>query len=212
MRPCPNGHTCDDDAKFCDTCGVALATTTPAPARDTEPWHGSLSELADDAAFPTAAEENGAPSVPVGQHSPPTEPHPEQPSEMPAAEGPGVVRRRGAGTVRGIARGVQVRSEPWGQGWSRHILSMRVEQYDSSGNRLQPVPVELRGWTLSGQVSEGEQVEVNGKWRRGVLRASRATNLSTGGTIDTHPWRYAVLYALAIAVFVAFLVFIFIIL
>lgn len=209
MPSCPNGHACDDDARFCDTCGVALATTTPAPAQDPESWQGSLSELADDAAWPNATEETGAPSVSVGQQSPPTEPLFEQPSEMPAAEGPWVVRRRGAGTVRGIARGVQVRSEPWGQGWSRHILSMRVEQYDTSGNRLQPVPVELRGWTLSGQVSEGEQVEVDGKWRGGVLRASRAANLSTGGTIDTHRGRYVVLYAVAIGAFVAFAVFLF---
>ena len=112
--------------------------------------------------------------------------------------------RRGAATVRGVARGVQQRSEPWGQGWTRQILGMRVEQYDASGNRLQPVPVELRGWTLSGQISEGEEVEVNGRWDGGVLRASRATNVSTGGTVDTHRMRYIVVCSVAIAIFIGF--------
>jgi hypothetical protein len=118
-------------------------------------------------------------------------------------------RRRGTGTVRGIARGVQLRSEAFGQGSSQSILSMRVEQYDASGNRLQPVPVEMRGLTLSGQVSEGEQVEVRGTWRGGVLRATRAANLSTGGTIDTYPGRHIALYLVAIALFVAFVMFMF---
>ena len=173
MPRCPNGHACDDDARFCDTCGVALALTPTAPLQDSERSQGGLSEFADDAAWPAGATD--APAVPGGRDVPATESPARQLAERPGVQGQVVGRRGGVGSVRGIARGISARSEPWGQGWSRQILSMRVEHYDASGNRLQPVTVELRGWTLSGQISEGEEVDVRREMGDGccVLRAPR---------------------------------------
>ncbi|TDZ43598.1 hypothetical protein [Mycobacteroides franklinii] len=69
------------------------------------------------------------------------------------------------------------------------ILTFRVERYDPAGNRLAPVPVELGGmqWSgsrISGQISDGDEVEVRGQWRGGNLRADTVINLSTGAHVQ----------------------------
>src|SRR6266567_177682 len=51
------------------------------------------------------------------------------------------------------------------------------------GNRRASVPVELRGFTLRGQVGDGEEVEASGTWRRGLLHAHRIQNETTGATV-----------------------------
>ncbi len=87
--------------------------------------------------------------------------------------------RRGAAHIRGIARGVQVRRREQ----DTDVLSFRVDRYDDSGDRLAPVGVELPGYKR-GQIGEGEEVDVIGKWSRGTLRATKVTNLSTSAEID----------------------------
>jgi hypothetical protein len=90
--------------------------------------------------------------------------------------------------IRGSARAVQQRS--FGAAASpTEILSLRVERFDSSGNRLDLVPVELRGSGfgpshIRGQVSDGDEVEVCGIWQKGILRAERIINLSTGAQVE----------------------------
>lgn len=93
--------------------------------------------------------------------------------------------RVGRGSVRGIARSVQLRSELTGlqNTPSTQVMTFRVEEYDAQGNRLPPVLVELRGFFLSGQVSEGEEVEVRGVWRNGILQADTAV-ASTGANVS----------------------------
>jgi hypothetical protein len=88
----------------------------------------------------------------------------------------------------GVARSVNMRSETFGQGASRQVLTFRLEQYDDNGNRMTPLPVEMRVLSLMGQLSEGEQVMVRGRWRHGVIRVRRIHNLSTGAVI-TAPFR-----------------------
>jgi hypothetical protein len=84
------------------------------------------------------------------------------------------IHHRGSAVIRGVARGVQV-----GQRHNQYnVLSFRVERYDSSGNRLAPVGVEFVRFR-SGLISDGEEVEVTGRWSKGTLRAEKITNLST---------------------------------
>jgi hypothetical protein len=78
-----------------------------------------------------------------------------------------------------VARGIQTREQ--GENWK--ILAFRVDRYDRSGNRIDPVAVELRGYR-SGQVNEGEEVEVSGKWSHGTLRANKVVNLSTNAEVE----------------------------
>ncbi len=86
--------------------------------------------------------------------------------------------RRGQARVRGEARDIQHRQADNGR-----ALTFRIERYDSAGNRLSPIAVELRAHR-EGQVGEGEQVEVVGKWSRGTLRAKRLVNLTTNAEVQ----------------------------
>lgn len=98
--------------------------------------------------------------------------------------------RRGARTahvtVEGVARAVQQRS--LGGQTPNEILSFRVERYDGAGNRMPPVPVELRGSIfgarISGQLSDGDGVEVTGIVNDGTLRAEKILNRSTGAVVE----------------------------
>jgi hypothetical protein len=85
----------------------------------------------------------------------------------------GVRRNGGFAQVRGVARNVQrqVRDQT-------KVLLFRVERYDPSGNRLDPVGVEFHNYR-SGGLNDGEEVEVIGSWKRGTLRAQKVTNLTT---------------------------------
>ncbi len=81
--------------------------------------------------------------------------------------------------VRGIARGVDLRTDLSQQ---QEKLIFRVDRYDVAGNRLTPVPVEMRRYR-GGLVTDGDEVEVVGRWSRGTLRASRITNLTTDSEV-----------------------------
>lgn len=116
------------------------------------------------------------------------------------------VPRSGRTQIRGIARSVQTRAATDMTGGAS-VLSFRIDQYDASGNRLDPVGVELRSHS-GGQVSDGEEVDVRGRWRHGTLRADRVINLTTGAEVRglTRTVRRAVFALLALFV-AAFLVF-----
>lgn len=143
----------------------------PLPERDDdafyigagEEWHGDSSQGP------------GSPVEPTGEPPRAAEPPKSTPPPPTSVATPG--HRRGRGDARGVARSVETRTHD-----SSTVLSFRVDQYDPSGNRVQPIGVEL--WHhRHGQVSDGEEVEVSGHWRRGTLRAERIVNLSTGAQI-----------------------------
>lgn len=206
---CPNNHECEDGARVCDTCGAALEAATRTSVRWAQPRPTSLPEQADDTVWPLATGTDGGPSAAGRGDIPAAGPARARLPNIVRGPWRTVERRDGRGVVHGIVQDVQIRSEPWGQSASRQILTMRIERYDNGGNRLQPVSVEMRGWSLKGQVGEGESVEVRGRWRGGVLRASRATNLTTGGNISTRSRAHLIIYVVAIGAFVAYAAFLF---
>lgn len=81
-------------------------------------------------------------------------------------------------TVLGTARGVQ--KQPAGPGESEEVWSFRVERYDSTGEAHTVVPVQLRGSSITGQLSDGDVVEVNGFWDNRTLFADGVVNHSAG--------------------------------
>lgn len=93
------------------------------------------------------------------------------------------VVRRGAAELRGVVRNVQFRSELRGEHGSIQVLTFHLEQHDAVGKELQPVLVELRGVSLEGQVADGEQVTVAGKWRNGRVVAKQVVSQTTGAAV-----------------------------
>ncbi len=83
----------------------------------------------------------------------------------------------------GVARDFQQRPHE-----SLMIVDFRIERHDPSGNRLAPVPVEMRGTThgFAGRVSNGDEIRVvEGEWRRGTLRVRELDNLTTGARVQS---------------------------
>jgi hypothetical protein len=124
---------------------------------------------------------------------------------------PNAVVRRGAAELTGVARNVQFRSELRGEHGSIQVLTFHLEQYDAVGKELQPALVELRGVSLEGQVTDGEQVTVAGKWRNGRVVAKQVTSQTTGATVGARRpsvWLIVpfVILLLVVLAFIAFVV------
>jgi hypothetical protein len=85
----------------------------------------------------------------------------------------------------GQVRGIQVRSEPYGQGEQQTVWSFRVERYDpATGDRLLLVPVEIRGLSFEGSIAEGDWVCVHGRRKAGTVRATRVEDLTTSAVVE----------------------------
>jgi hypothetical protein len=65
------------------------------------------------------------------------------------------------------------------------VLDFRIERHDAEGNRLAPVPVQMRGQSFSGSVNNGDEIRVTkGTWRQGTLRVESLANLTTGASVQ----------------------------
>lgn len=99
-----------------------------------------------------------------------------------------VITRRGRATAEGTARDVRFRTEsvqlPTSQSPSPvQVLTFRLERYDPRGDRLSPIGVEMRGPSISGVLSEGENAYVAGSYGSGTIRADHIINRTTGAVI-----------------------------
>ncbi|WP_329005203.1 hypothetical protein OHA18_17665 [Kribbella sp. NBC_00709] len=121
------------------------------------------------------------------------------------------VARRGAAELRGVVRNVQFRSELRGENGSVQVLTFHLEQHDAVGKELQPTLVELRGVSLEGQVTDGEDVTVTGKWRNGRVVAKQVASRTTGATVGARRpsvWLIIpfVILLLVVLAFIAFVI------
>ncbi|ODR26067.1 serine/threonine-protein kinase [Mycolicibacterium porcinum] len=95
-------------------------------------------------------------------------------------------------TVLGTARDVQKRtSGPHGE---EEVWTFRVERYESTGEAHTVVPVVLRGQSITGELSDGDVVEVSGFWDDRTLFGDSVVNHSTGtrrrrrrGAVEVRP-------------------------
>jgi hypothetical protein len=87
------------------------------------------------------------------------------------------------------------------------VVDFRIERHDASGNRLAPVPVQMRGQSYSGAVNNGDEIQVtNANWRDGTLRVTDLHNLSTGASVRAGQHRgWTIVTWVAVVVFVAFM-------
>jgi serine/threonine protein kinase len=81
-------------------------------------------------------------------------------------------------TILGTAQGVQ--KQPSGPDSDEEVWTFRVERYESTGEAHTVVPVELRGNSITGELSDGDVVEVSGPWDDRTLFADSVVIHSAG--------------------------------
>jgi hypothetical protein len=61
------------------------------------------------------------------------------------------------------------------------IWSFRVDSFDTQGNLLNRVPIEMRGRSFLGAINEGDMVEVSQVWlQAAMIQPPNVRNLTTG--------------------------------
>src|ERR1700712_1904411 len=83
-------------------------------------------------------------------------------ADVPASDASHHTKRLERMTVLGTARAVHRR--PVEADAAQEIWTFRVERYDSTGRAHTVVPVELRGESITGDLADGDVVEVAGFW------------------------------------------------
>ena len=110
-----------------------------------------------------------------------------------------VLWRPGA-TISGTVRGMQMRQEVRAAG-TVSVWSFRLERHDASGDRLPPVPIEMRSSRFHGVINDGDLVEVKQRWKLGrTLKPRRIYNLTTGATVTAGSSRVILLLFAAFGV------------
>jgi hypothetical protein len=111
---------------------------------------------------------------------------------------PEQLRQSGTTTLVGVVGSMQQRTEYMGRDNSRTIWTFRLERYDSAGNRLRPVPIEMRGLAFEGSLADGDQVRVTGRWRDGTVRAESLENLTTGALVRAKSYKGVMIAAVVV--------------
>jgi hypothetical protein len=78
-----------------------------------------------------------------------------------------------------------MRTIPGANGSSTTTLTFRVDRYDATGNRLQPIGVQMYQYRR-GQLTDGDEVEVAGNVKHGTVIARRIRNLTTGSDVESY--------------------------
>ncbi|MGW1657502.1 hypothetical protein [Streptomyces atratus] len=117
---------------------------------------------------------------------------------------------QGKGTVEGAARNVQLRTEVSGNSSNTTttiVCNFCVEVRNREGRPVRLVPVEMRGHSFEGAVSEGDWVRAQGQVKRGTLRVKRLHNLTTGAEVSTRSTPVAVIIV-AVLLFAGWMVYV----
>ncbi|MBO3748802.1 tetratricopeptide repeat protein [Streptosporangiaceae bacterium NEAU-GS5] len=89
--------------------------------------------------------------------------------------------------IIGIAENVRRQAVPWnGQAASKESLVLRIAVIDNSGHPKRTIGVEIRGFRVTGNVDNGDWVEVEKMDGRGRVKALR--NLTNGMRIASRLW------------------------
>ncbi|MFI8105471.1 hypothetical protein [Streptomyces sp. NPDC086023] len=99
--------------------------------------------------------------------------------------------------------GFRTQREQWGNGGSEEVWHFRLARHDADGNALRPIPVEMRALSFSGSVSNGDQVQVAGRWKDGTLRADELQNLTTQARVHNKAYRGQMMAARVIIALIA---------
>jgi mono/diheme cytochrome c family protein len=134
------------------------------------------------------------------------------PPHVPVAAPPNPPEGAPGTTTVGRARHIQIRTEADSivRGASKQRLTFRVERIEEGGSQPASIPVEMRGARIDGSVTDGDWVEVPGRWHPGqTLRPTTFLNLMTLETIKAKRgsgWIMLIVLGLFAVAFVAFFV------
>lgn len=93
---------------------------------------------------------------------------------QPAVAAAGLDSSQDKNIVVGTVGGFQSRTEPSGN-WSKTVWTFRIERFDAEGNRLPPIPVEMKAYKISGFVTDGDRVSVKiSGWKAGKLLSPKS--------------------------------------
>ena len=91
------------------------------------------------------------------------------------------------GTIQGIVRNFQQRTETNLSGKPLQLWIFRLDRYDARGNPLPPIPVQMRGRRFEGGLNNGDTVRVKGSWVAGkTLDVKKVYNVTTASEVTTH--------------------------
>ncbi|MER5597123.1 hypothetical protein [Streptomyces sp. NPDC002265] len=103
-------------------------------------------------------------------------------------------------------RDLQTRTEGRRDAASTVVMNFRVEESGDSGHRRVLVPVEMRGYSFEGAVTNGDLIHARGRLRSGTLRVKQVHNLSTGAVVSVKQTPKIVI-ALVVMFFVGWFIF-----
>jgi hypothetical protein len=68
-----------------------------------------------------------------------------------------------------------------------YVWSFYVERYDKEGNRLAPIPVQMKGNGFRGMIREGDKIKVSRKYlsRKGNIKTNKVYNQTTHSKVRT---------------------------
>jgi hypothetical protein len=105
-----------------------------------------------------------------------------------------------------MVRNIQGRSEQGLTGRPDMVWNFRLERFDRNGNRLPPVPVEVRGKTMTGALSEGDWIRVSGSWTKGTTLVVREVqDLSTDTRVGAKATGCLTLPVILVAIVIVFI-------
>ena len=204
---CPScGQQNQQDARFCNACGMRLSQGGRAGALPSQLGTQSPGPAGPGWQSPTT----------VNQLLPSSTPQRSAASTPPSAPITPPIRPGRLGGIVGIARNVQQSSEQSGyaggkQGYGYQqtiqVLRFRLEQYDRSGNRTKVMSVEMRGRSIVGFISDGDQVEVFGKLEGGLIVAKQIQDVTTGAIVKAKGFSAAMKVFAAVITILALVIF-----
>ncbi len=107
-------------------------------------------------------------------------------SDKRSARGSRPVRGPSGGVIVGHVRGLREKPEN-----NFTVYSFRVESFDELGNRLTPVTVEMRGISFEGSLNEGDEIEIQKKYRPGrTIKVSRLHNITAASPFKAREYPF----------------------
>jgi hypothetical protein len=149
-----------EGSRFCPSCGRSLLPQNAVHEQSPEPSTSS------DLRGTGWRSDPGSETISESAWGPPTSTTSTQPNDY----------SRLVGIVSHFRETQSSRLSHIGAAQRVQITTLRflVERYDANGNRMLPVPqVEIRGSRITGDLHDGDEVEISERWKPGELVQTR---------------------------------------